>query len=181
VPDPEPPSTVLRPRRAALFFAAIVGAVSVVLLGIGLRDLLFAFTLVAPALVLAGAYGLWQVVRTPWELRVAEGQVTVRALGGGSVPVAELVRVELARQSVLRPQVLRFVRRDGGVAFVTDAGPWEPRQLKQLLDDLGVPLVTPGQPPGSSSPSAPSSPPDSGPPQTRPPQTGPRRGKRRRE
>lgn len=170
MPDSEPPTTVLRPRRAALGFAAIVAAVSLVLLGIGVRDLLFAFTIVAPALVLAGAYGVWQVARTPLELRVADGQVTVRALGGGTVAVADLARVEVARQSVLRPQALRFVRHDGTVAFATDAGPWEPRQLKQLLDSLGVPLVTPGQPPRSTPPSTPPSPPSG----------TPRRGKQRR-
>ncbi|HYZ00566.1 MAG TPA: hypothetical protein VFA92_03650 [Candidatus Binatia bacterium] len=172
MPDPEPLATVIRPRRAALGFAAIVAAVSLVLLGIGVRDLVSQFTLVAPALVLAGAYGLWQVARTPFELRVADGQVTVRALGGGSVPVADLARVELARQSVLRPQVLRFVRQDGTVAFATDAGPWEPSQLKQLLDGLGVPLVAPGQPPRSGSP------PSGSPPSQPPP--GQRRGKQRR-
>ena len=177
MPDPEPLATVIRPRRAALGLAAIVAAVSLVLLGIGVRDLLFAFTLVAPALVLAGAYGLWQVARTPFELRVADGQVTVRALGGGSVPAADLARVELARQSVLRPQVLRFVRHDGTVAFATDAGPWEPRQLKQFLDGLGVPLVAPGQPPRSTPPSG--SPPSGSPPSGSPP-SGPRRGKQRR-
>jgi hypothetical protein len=167
VPSPEPFATVLRPRRAALAFAAIVGVVSLVLLGIGLRDVVLAPSFLAPVLVLAGGYGLWQVVRTPLELRVEDGQLTVRALGGGSVPVADLARVELARQSVLRPQVLRFVRRDGSVAFASDAGPWEPRQLKGLLDAIGVPIASSGQQPPS-------------PPGAGPAAPGPRRGKRRR-
>ena len=135
--------TLLRPRPAALAMAAIVGVVSLSLIGFGVLDLLHAGGLIAVLVVLAGGYGLYQVLRTPLGLVLDHGVIEQRGLVRGRVGVRELARVRLQQTSSLRPDLLHFVRGDGTTAFTSDAGLWRPKDLQALLHSIDVPLEGP--------------------------------------
>ncbi|MFZ0217806.1 MAG: hypothetical protein WAM30_17895, partial [Candidatus Dormiibacterota bacterium] len=134
-------------RRGALVFATLVGAGSLLLVAFGVADLVPGPNLLAALVTAAGLYGLWQIAQTPLALRVDAGQLSVRGLRRRRLPLAELAHVELRRQGMLRPTVLRFVREGGRVAFSADAAVWRPAALQEALHSLGVPLVRPGEAP----------------------------------
>jgi hypothetical protein len=146
VPRTQPSSRTLRPRPAALLFAALVGVVSVGLLGFGLQDLLLAHQPLGLPVAAIGGYGLLQVARTPLALDLGpDGVLRLRALtAGGAVRADSLARVHLVQTSALRPDVYRFLRPDASVAFSSDAGLWDQKQLRELLASIGVRIETPG-------------------------------------
>lgn len=125
-------------------FAIAVAIVSVGLIGFGLQDLLSAHSPLGLVVILIACYGIYQVVRTPLALRLGDdGVLRLTALGGGAVPAADLERVQLIRAGTLRPDSFRFIRRDGSVAFSTDAAAWDVAKLRELLLSIRVQIEVP--------------------------------------
>jgi hypothetical protein len=148
VPSIQPSTRVLHPRRAALIFAVVVAVVSVALLVFGLQDLVLSRQPLGLVVAAVGCYGLFQIARTPLRLELDEtGVLRLRALvRGGAVHASDLSGVELVQAPSLRPDVFRFVRRDGSVAFTSDAALWDVKQLRDLLSSIRVQLTLPRRP-----------------------------------
>ena len=126
-------------------FAIAVGLVSLALIVFGLQDLLASHSPLGLVVILVACYGVYQVARTPWALRLtSDGVLRLVAIGGGTVRVADLDRVRVTpRTGVLRPDGFQFLRRDGTTAFTTDAAAWDVVALRELLDSIRIRIEVP--------------------------------------
>lgn len=126
-------------------FGTLVGLVSLALIGFGLQDLLVSHSPLGIIVIVVAAYGVYQVARTPWALRLTpDGVLRLVAIGGGAVRVADLAKVRVTpRTGILRPDGFEFVRRDTTVAFTTDAAAWDVTALRDLLDSIHVRIEVP--------------------------------------
>ena len=124
---------VLRPSKAGLAVNALVILVGLGLAALGVQGLLSAGGLLNALLVAAGGYALWQGLHTPLGLRVAGGRVARLGLFPASLALSDLRQVQLVHTGYRRLPTLRFVRRDGSVAFTVDATLWDRAKLEKLL------------------------------------------------
>jgi hypothetical protein len=130
-------SVTLHPARRAIMVAGLVMFLSLGMLAFAADFLLWAHDPGAGLpLLVAGAYGAWQVASTPFELTIGDGSVRTRGLRPVAVPIAELDRVEVVGS--WRGGRQHLLRRDGTVALDFDAGIFDQKVLGAALSAAGL-------------------------------------------
>ncbi len=127
----------LRPQRRAVVVAALVLVVTIGMLAFGSFALLSHRDLATGGpLVVAGAYGAWQVLTTPLAIAIDGARVRVRGLRPIQVQTRAIERIQTAGS--WRGERVRFFGHGGAVLLEIDAGVFDLRRLEAALAAAGV-------------------------------------------
>jgi hypothetical protein len=119
-------------------------AIMLVLLATGFALLIKKDYLGATILMGVGGFFTWNLVTTPLELVMEDGNIRLRGLRPRHEAIANISRVDRVRSAWMRGgSAASFIRNDGSSAFELTEYVFNSRSLRELMASLEIPMYDP--------------------------------------
>jgi hypothetical protein len=131
----------LRIQASAFVVGLVMLAIMLVLLATGFALLIKKDYLGATILMGVGGFFTWNLVTTPLELVVEDGDIQLRGLRPRHEAIANISRVDRVRSAWMRGGwAASFIRNDGSSAFELTEYVFNSRSLRELMASLEIPI-----------------------------------------